>query len=100
MVATLPNLKIIKMTDLDLTAQRVLIREDFNVPLENGRITNDRRIQAALPTIELALKAKAHIILLSHLGRPTEGQPVAEYSLAPVADRLSQLFKPTCYIAT
>jgi phosphoglycerate kinase len=83
--------KIIKMTDLDLTLQRVLIREDFNVPLENGMITNDRRIQAALPTIELALKANARVILLSHLGRPTEGQPEAEYSLAPVAERLSQL---------
>jgi phosphoglycerate kinase len=89
---------IIKMTDLDLTHKRVLIREDFNVPIENGMITNDRRIQAALPTIEHALKANACVLLLSHLGRPTEGQPIAEYSLAPVATRLSQLLnKPVAF---
>ncbi|MGB6977388.1 MAG: phosphoglycerate kinase, partial [Gammaproteobacteria bacterium] len=88
-------MSIIKMTDLDLTNKRVVIREDFNVPIENGMITNDRRIQAALPTIEHALKANACVILLSHLGRPTEGQPVAAYSLAPVADRLSQLLNKT-----
>ncbi len=84
---------IVRMVDLDLQHQRVVIREDFNVPLKNGVITSDVRIQAALPTIKLALKQNAAVILLSHLGRPVEGQWNAEDSLAPVAARLSELLK-------
>jgi phosphoglycerate kinase len=82
---------IVRMVDLDLHNQRVIIREDFNVPLKDGKITSDARIQAALPTIELALKQNAAVILLSHLGRPEEGQWTAEDSLVPVSERLSQL---------
>lgn len=82
---------MLQMTDLDLANKRVLIREDFNVPLEKGVITNARRIEAALPTIHLALEKKAKVILMSHLGRPTEGKPEAEFSLHPVAEKLSQL---------
>ena len=84
---------IVRMIDLDLQHQRVVIREDFNTPLKNGVITSDVRIQAALPTIKLALKQNAAVILLSHLGRPVEGQWSAEDSLAPVATRLSELLK-------
>jgi phosphoglycerate kinase len=79
------------MQDIPLHQKRVMIREDFNVPVENGVVTSDIRIQAALPTIQLALKQQAAVILLSHLGRPTEGQYEAQYSLAPVAQRLSEL---------
>ncbi len=83
---------IIKMADLDLRDKRVLIREDFNVPLdEHGRITSDARIRAALPTIQHALKAGARVMLVSHLGRPKEGEYDAALSLAPVAARLTEL---------
>jgi phosphoglycerate kinase len=82
---------VIDMHDLDLANKRVLIREDFNVPLSNGRITSDVRIRAALPTIRAALEAGAAVMLMSHLGRPAEGQPSEEFSLAPVALRLSEL---------
>ncbi len=77
-----------RMTDMDLSGKIVVIREDLNVPLKNGKITNDKRIRAALPTIQLALKKGAGVILLSHLGRPTEGEFAEEFSLAPVATRL------------
>ena len=79
------------MTDLDLTGKRVLIREDLNVPIREGVVTSDTRIRAALPTIKLALAAGAKVILMSHLGRPTEGEYNAAYSMAPVAKHLSQL---------
>ena len=82
---------IIKMTDLDLAGQRVLIREDLNVPVKDGKVTSDARIRAALPTIEHALKASAKVMVMSHLGRPTAGQYEEKYSLAPVASHLSQL---------
>lgn len=82
---------LLKMTDQNLTNQRVLIREDFNVPLQDGKITNNARILAALPTIKLALEANAKVILLSHLGRPEEGQYREEFSLKPVAEELSRL---------
>ncbi|MDE2140697.1 MAG: phosphoglycerate kinase [Gammaproteobacteria bacterium] len=83
---------LIKMTDLDLRGKRVLIREDFNVPLdETSRITSDARIRAALPTIQLAFKAGARVMLMSHLGRPKEGEFDAALSLAPVAARLGEL---------
>ena len=79
------------MSDLDLAGKRVLIREDLNVPVANGVVTSDARIQAALPTIRAALEANAAVMLVSHLGRPTEGQPEEKFSLQPVADRLGQL---------
>jgi phosphoglycerate kinase len=82
---------ILKMSDLDLTGKRVLIREDLNVPVTDGVVTSDARIQAALPTIRAALEANAAVMLVSHLGRPTEGQPEEKFSLQPVADRLGEL---------
>ena len=83
--------KITKMSDLDLRAKRVLIREDLNVPVQSGSVTSDVRIRAALPTIQSALTAKARVIVMSHLGRPEEGKYAEEFSLAPVAKRLAQL---------
>jgi phosphoglycerate kinase len=82
---------MMKMEEFQLAGKRVLIREDFNVPIKNGRITDDRRIIAALPTIRQALAARARVILVSHLGRPLEGQYDEALSLAPVAARLSEL---------
>lgn len=82
-----------KMSDFDLKGMRVLIREDFNVPLKNGVITSDLRIRAALPTIKQALKEGAKVMLMSHLGRPHEGAHDEAFSLAPVAKRLSELLK-------
>jgi phosphoglycerate kinase len=83
--------KYLRMEDLDLGGKRVLIREDLNVPVSDGRVTSDARIRAALPTIRAALKENAAVMLLSHLGRPTEGEPDPRFSLQPVAERLSQL---------
>ena len=80
-----------KNVDLDLSGKRVLIREDLNVPLKDGAVTSDARIRAALPTIQAALAAKAHVLVMSHLGRPEEGKFAEEFSLAPVARRLTQL---------
>ncbi len=82
---------VIRMQDVDLGGRRVLIREDLNVPVKDGSVTSDARIRAALPTIRAALEANAAVMLMSHLGRPTEGQPDAQYSLAPVARRLGEL---------
>src|SRR5690242_18137212 len=79
------------MTDLDLGGKRVLIREDLNVPVVDGKVTSDARIRASLPTIQHALKAGARVMLVSHLGRPKEGEYDAELSLAPVAERLTGL---------
>lgn len=79
------------MTGLDLSAKRVLIREDLNVPIKNGKVTSDARIRAALPTIRSAVADGARVIVMSHLGRPTEGQFEEQFSLAPVADHLSEL---------
>ncbi|HEV2613346.1 MAG TPA: phosphoglycerate kinase [Gammaproteobacteria bacterium] len=79
------------MTDVDLSNKRVLIREDFNVPFENGKISSDARLLAALPTIKLAQEKGAKIILISHLGRPEEGKFEADLSLEPVAIRLGEL---------
>lgn len=86
-------MSITKMSTLDLKGKRVFIREDLNVPLKNGEITSDLRIQAALPTIKAALKAGANVMIASHLGRPTEGIYDEQQSLAPVAARLSVLLK-------
>lgn len=84
-------MSIIKMTDLDLKGKRVLIREDLNVPVKDGKVTSDARIRAALPTIKHAVEAGAKVMLMSHLGRPTEGEYAEEYSLLPVATHLSSL---------
>lgn len=78
-----------RMADLDLSGKRVLIREDLNVPVKNGKITSDARLRAALPTIKQALQQGAAVIVCSHLGRPVEGEPKQEQSLAPVAAYLS-----------
>ena len=79
------------MADLDLAGKRVLIREDLNVPIKGGAVTSDARIRAALPTIQQAVAAGARVILMSHLGRPTEGEFDPEFSMAPVAEYLSGL---------
>ncbi len=84
-------MSIKRMVDLDLSGKRVLIRQDLNVPVKNGQVTSDIRIQASVPTIEKALAAGAAVMLLSHLGRPVEGQYDEESSLKPVAERLSSL---------
>ena len=84
-------MKVRRMTDLDLTGRRVLIREDLNVPVSGGVISSDARIRAALPTLRLALQAGARVLVMSHLGRPEEGVYAQESSLAPVAKRLSEL---------
>ena len=82
---------VINMKDVDLANKRVLIREDLNVPVKDGKVTSDARIRAALPTIKLALEAGAKVMVMSHLGRPTEGQYEEEYSLQPVATHLAGL---------
>ena len=84
-------MSVIKMSEVELASRRVLIREDLNVPLDEGRITSDVRITAALPTINAALEANAAIMLMSHLGRPTEGATDAALSLNPIAVHLTQL---------
>ncbi len=82
---------VLRMLDQDLDGKRVLIRQDLNVPIQAGQVASDARIRASLPTIESALNAGGRVMLMSHLGRPTEGQFDAQYSLAPVADHLSKL---------
>ena len=82
-------MNIKQMTELDLNQKRVLIREDLNVPIKEGVVTSDARIRAALPTIKMAIDQGAEVILMSHLGRPTEGQFETQYSLQPVAKDLS-----------
>src|SRR3990167_4498708 len=82
---------MLTMNQINLKNQRVMIREDFNVPMVNGEITSDARIEAALPTIQKAKESGAKVILLSHFGRPEEGRFTSENSLAPVARRLAQL---------
>ncbi len=94
------TLNVLLMQDLDLRGKRVLIREDLNVPVKQGVVTSDARIRAALPTIEAALSAGAKVLLMSHLGRPVEGEFNAEFSLAPVAGHLSGLLgKPVALVA-
>ncbi|NIR28081.1 MAG: phosphoglycerate kinase [Gammaproteobacteria bacterium] len=84
-------MQVLEMTDVDLAGKRVLVRVDFNVPVEGGRVTSDARIRASLPTIERALRAEASVMLVSHLGRPQEGHYDERDSLAPVARHLSGL---------
>ena len=77
------------LQDMECSGKTVVIRQDLNVPMKDGRITNDKRIRAALPGIRMALDKGAGVILLSHLGRPTEGVVEEKFSLAPVAAHLS-----------
>ncbi|MEH6470438.1 MAG: phosphoglycerate kinase [Halopseudomonas sp.] len=84
-------MSVLKMTELDLNGKRVLIREDLNVPIKEGKVSSDARIRAALPTIELALQNGAKVMLMSHLGRPNEGDCDPTYSLAPIAEHLAEL---------
>ena len=84
-------MSVIEMTDVDLQGKRVLIREDLNVPVAGGEVTSDSRIRATIPTIEAALDAGAAVMLMSHLGRPTEGVVDDQFSLQPVADHLATL---------
>jgi phosphoglycerate kinase len=83
--------KLTKMSAVELTNKRVLIREDLNVPIRDGVVSSDARIRAALPTIQAALSAKARVLVMSHLGRPEEGKYAEEFSLAPVAKRMTEL---------
>ncbi|KHN53236.1 phosphoglycerate kinase [Pectobacterium fontis] len=83
-------MSVIKMTDLDLAGKRVLIRADLNVPVKEGKVTSDARIRASLPTIEIALKQGARVMVTSHLGRPTEGEYNEEFSLLPVVNYLKE----------
>ena len=89
------SMSVIKMTDLDLKGKRVLIRADLNVPVKDGKVTSDARISASMATFQHALKAGAKVMVMSHLGRPTEGEYSEENSLKPVADDLAKkLDKP------
>ena len=83
-------MSVIKMSELALANKRVLIREDLNVPVKDGKVTSDARLRAALPTLKLALEQGASVMVMSHLGRPTEGEFDAQYSLQPVADYLNE----------
>jgi phosphoglycerate kinase len=82
-------MSVIKMTDLDLAGKRVLIRQDLNVPIKDGKVASDKRIRASMPTIEHCIKAGAKVMLMSHLGRPTEGESADEFSMQPVASYLT-----------
>lgn len=83
-------MSVIKMSELALANKRVLIREDLNVPVKDGKVTSDARLRAALPTLKLALEQGASVMVMSHLGRPTEGEFDVQYSLQPVADYLNE----------
>ena len=85
------NMNVLKMTEQDLTGRRVLIREDLNVPIKGGMVASDARVRAALPTIQAGIEAGARVMLMSHLGRPTEGEFDSAFSLAPVAQHLGVL---------
>ena len=88
------------MSDLALDSQRVMIRLDLNVPLKNGKVTSDARILATLPTIRAALEQNAAVILLSHLGRPVEGEYDEQFSVQPIADYLSGLLNQSVRVDT
>ncbi|RLA20487.1 MAG: phosphoglycerate kinase [Gammaproteobacteria bacterium] len=92
-------MSIKKMADLDLNGKRILIRQDLNVPVKDGKVTSDIRIRASIPGIELALKANAAVMLMSHLGRPTEGEFDINASLQPVATCLSELLNKPVRLA-
>ncbi|MBQ4837520.1 MULTISPECIES: phosphoglycerate kinase [Pseudoalteromonas] len=93
-------MSVIKMADLDLNGKRVLIREDLNVPVKDGKVTSDARIRASLPTIKLALEKGAKVMVMSHLGRPTEGEYDAQYSLQPVVDHLNEALEQNVRLVT
>ncbi|VAW58830.1 Phosphoglycerate kinase [hydrothermal vent metagenome] len=82
-------MSVIKMTDLDLAGKRMLIRQDLNVPVKDGKVTSAKRIEASLPTIKQCIEAGAKVMLMSHLGRPAEGEPADEFSLLPVVNYLT-----------
>jgi phosphoglycerate kinase len=82
---------VINMTDVQLDGKRVLIREDLNVPIKDGKVSSDARLRAALPTIKLALEAGAKVMVMSHLGRPVEGEFDEAFSMQPVAEYLSEM---------
>ena len=82
-------MNFLRMSELSLVGKVVLIREDLNVPIKDGKVMSDARLQASLPTIEMALEKGAAVLVCSHLGRPTEGKPEEKYSLSPVADYLT-----------
>jgi len=84
-------MSVINMTDLDLAGKRVLIRQDLNVPITDGKVSSDKRIRASLSTLEHCIKAGAKVLVMSHLGRPTEGQVEEQFSLAPVAVHMTSL---------
>jgi phosphoglycerate kinase len=91
---------VLNMSEVDLAGKRVLIREDLNVPIADGEVSSDVRIRAAIPSIRTAVEAGAAVMLMSHLGRPTEGQPEAKFSLALVAARLSELLGQSVELCT
>ncbi|MDX1497275.1 MAG: phosphoglycerate kinase, partial [Salinisphaeraceae bacterium] len=93
-------MSVLKMTDLDLKGKRLLIRQDLNVPIMNGRITSDARLRAALPTIQYALEQGASVLVTSHLGRPKAGKFDTEHSLTPVANWYSQALERSVPIIT
>ncbi|AOT07010.1 phosphoglycerate kinase [Pseudoalteromonas luteoviolacea] len=93
-------MSVIKMADLDLNGKRVLIREDLNVPVKDAKVTSDARIKASLPTIKLALEKGAKVMVMSHLGRPTEGEYDAQYSLQPVVDYLNDVLEQNVRLVT
>ncbi len=93
-------MSVIKMKELDLSGKRVLIRADLNVPIKNGTVSSDARILASLPTIEAALAQGAKVMITSHLGRPTEGEYDAAFSLQPIVDYLQQVLKVPVRLAT
>lgn len=88
-------MSVIKMADLDLQGKRVLIREDLNVPVKDGKVTSDARIRASLPTIKLALEKGAKVMVMSHLGRPTEGEYDDAFSMLPVVNYLNDVLEQT-----
>lgn len=92
-------MSVIKMADLDLAGKRVLIREDLNVPVKNGKVTSDARLRASIPTIELALAKGARVMVCSHLGRPEEGVYNDEFSMQPVVDYLKNVLQAPVRLA-
>lgn len=84
-------MSVLKLEDLDIRGKRLLIRQDLNVPVKDGKVTSDKRIEAALPTIRYALEQGAAVMVMSHLGRPVEGEPDEAFSLQPVATHMSGL---------
>lgn len=93
-------MSVIKMADLDLNGKRVLIREDLNVPIKDGKVASDARIRAALPSIKLALEKGAKVMVMSHLGRPIEGEYDAQYSMQPVVDYLNDALSQDVRLVT